>query len=247
MGRWYHSYMTTGERESWNDQADRYRQLGDLLRVIAEDHCGIAVDHTTHQRWREIMGLMTEVDNYVDNRIVTGTGTPEELVAELEAFIRFRDRYPHLAPEVVDQQTWQAMKGTATDIISSFLVLRETQTYEDYMAARRTEAEATAGLFAACATDTVREQPAFYGEFMPILERVGVGACFLDSANDLADDYKSGISSLDPRIGYRLRLLGSAFREALPEIGVARHGRVFRELGRAAFIHAGRHLQKAIK
>lgn len=236
-----------GDFERWNTEADRYHQLGDLLKVIAERSCGVAVDDTTHRRWREIMGLMTEVDSYVDERLVRGLGSREELVDELTRFDRFRKSYPSLAPEFMTGRAWSETSQTAFRVIDAFGELRQAATFDEYVQWRREEAEVTADLFAACATDEVRDQAEFHGQFMPILRRVGAGACFLDSAKDLADDYRAGISILEPRPTYRARLLLASVREVLPEARLVLSPQIRRELGRAAVLHAGRHLRKSLQ
>lgn len=230
--------------EYWNEDADKYRQLADLLRAIAEEHCDTPIDTTTHIRWREAMALMTEVDAYIDDRIVPGINTEEDIVAELESFDRFRERYPHITPEVLGEKTWREWEQAARTTVGHFQILATATTYEKYVEHRTNEAIATTRLFSVCASDEVKSQPSFNEKFLPTLERISISACLFDSSNDLVNDYYDGKSSLEPSLANRSKLLREALIQGLPQLNILRHGRVRRELGRAAVQHIGRHLQK---
>lgn len=190
--------MNEHKAEYWKDDAEKYRQLADLLRAIAEQYCNTPIDETTRHRWREIVALMMEVDSYIDNRIVPGVSTETKIVEELESFDRFRGRYPHITPEVLGEAVWMRLECTAREIVGHFQLLMEVTSYDEYVQHRTNEAVATAKLFDVCATDVVASNPTFHEKFMPILERLGISACMLDSAYDLANDYKEGKTSLRP-------------------------------------------------
>lgn len=235
--------MESDKTEYWNEHADKYRQLADLLRAIAEQHCDTPIDDTTHFRWRETMALMTEVDAYLDERIVPGLNTEADIVAELESFDRFRGRYPHITPEVLGEKKWREWEVAARNTVGHFQLLAFATTYDEYVEHRTNEAVATVRLFSVCATDEVKSRPSFDDKFIPTLERISVSACLFDSANDLADDYRDGKSSLDPSLSNRGKLMFEAISLGLPQLNMLRHSQVRRELGRAAVQHIGRHIQ----
>jgi hypothetical protein len=228
-------------QEYWNKDADKYRQLADLLRVIAEQHCDTPIDDLTHTRWAEIMSLMVEVDAYVDNTLAPDANVESEVVGELESFARFRGRYPHIAPEALGEMKWNQLEATAREIIDQSHALRDVGSYEDYVEHRSKEAIATARLFEVTATPEVRLNPAFHSRFMATLETLGVGACMLDSANDLGRDYIETKTALEPTLINRGKLFRDAFTRGLSQLDMLRHKSVRRELGRAAIQHAKRH------
>lgn len=118
----------------------------------------------------------------------------------------------------------------------------EAPSYEAYVEHRTNEADATAQLFSVCASADVRANPSFDEEFMPLLKTLARSACMLDSANDLADDYKEGKTILKPSWTNRIKLLREALTQVLPQLEIVRHKAVRREIGRAALLHAGRHM-----
>lgn len=235
--------MSEYDTTYWNRDADQYHQLGDVLRVIAEDYCNVSIDSTTHVRWREMMGLITEVDAYVDDRIVSGEKTEQDMTEELRRFDRFRNRYPHLAPEVVGEDTWRRMEQTARDVVGHFQDLIQATDYDDYVECRTAEALATAELFSVCATEGVKSDPAFEEKFMVRLREMAVSACLLDSANDLPRDVREGRASLSPTLRNRGNLLQESIKLSLPQMDMLRHVSVCREMGRAAILHAARHMK----
>lgn len=236
--------MSENSKEYWNENADKYRQLADLLRAIAEESCGTPIDELTHTRWAEIMALMVEVDSYVDNPRFGDRNLESEVVIELESFDRFRDRYPHIAPEALGEMKWRQLETTARQIIEQSHALQEVSTYEEYVEHRSKEAIATARLFEVTATREVRLNSSFHSRFMPTLEMLGVGACLLDSANDLSRDYFETKTSLEPTLLNRGKLLRDAFTRGVSQYELLRHQPVRRELGRAALQHIKRHIDQ---
>lgn len=232
--------MEIHNTEYWNDDADKYRQLADLLKVIAEKQCGVLIDATTHARWQDMMGLMTEVDAYIDERIVPGFNTEADIVDELERFDRFRERYPHIAPEAVGEQTWKNMERTAREVVGQFQELAFSETYGEYVEHRRDEAIATAELFSACATDVVKQNPAFEADFMDRLKNMATSACLIDSANDLAKDFHEGRSVLPPTIPHRMHLFYDGVVVGVPQMDMLKHMPICREIGRAAIMRTSR-------
>lgn len=235
--------MNERATEYWNKDAEKYRQLADLLRAIAEQHCSAPIDDTTHNRWREVMALMTEVDAYIDERLVPGINTEDDIVEELESFDRFRGRYPHITPEALGEKTWRQLESAARETVGHFQVLAAVTTYDEYVEYRTKEAIATVSLFNVCATDDVKSNVEFNEKFIPTLEQMSISACMFDSANDLVDDYKEGKASLQPSLLHRVRLLREALTGGLPQMNILRHHEVRREVGRAALLHIGRHAQ----
>lgn len=235
--------MNERDTEPWKEDIDHYRQIGNMFCVIAEDHCRVPIDETTRLRWQEMMPLIMEVDTYIDERIVPGLNTEQDLVDELERFDRFRERYPHLAPEVVGEETWRAMERKAREVVGYFQALAAASTYDEYIAHRSSEGVATAELFAVCATDEVKESPAFGKVFMHGFKQMVVSGCLFDSAGDLPKDVRGGKASLLPSAGNRGRLFYDALKLGLTQVSIMRQKSIRHELGQTALLYVDRHFK----
>jgi hypothetical protein len=239
--------MNEHDMEPWKEDIDHYRQIGNMFCVIAEDHCRVPIDETTRLRWQEMMPLIMEVDTYIDERIVPGLNTEQDLVDELERFDRFRERYPHLAPEVLGQETWRAMEQKAREVVGHFQTLAAASTYDEYVTYRCQEGVATAELFAVCATEGVKLDPAFEKVFMRGFKQMVVSGCLFDSAGDLAKDVRGGKASLLPSTLNRSRLFYDALKLGLTQVGIMRQKSIRHELGQTALLYFDRHFKHQSK
>lgn len=239
----YATYMSEYSTDPWKQDIEHYRQIGRMFCVIAEDHYQVPVDETTRARWPEMMPLIMEVDTYLDEQIVPGLKTEQDLVDELERFDRFRVRYPHLAPELLGESTWRAMEQKAREVVGHFQALAGAVTYEDYLAHRCREGAATADLFAVCASDEVRANPAFRTGFMPAFREMVVSGCLVDSAVDLSKDAPLGVAALAPTARNRGRLFYDALKMGLPHIDIMRQRSIRRQLGQTALLYIERHFK----
>ena len=233
--------MSEHDTTPWRNDIDHYRQIGDMFAVIAESHYGVVIDSVTRARWQEMMPLIGEVDTYVDERIVPGLNTEQDLVDELESFHRFRGRYPHLAPDVLGESRWRAMERVARRAVDAFVSLSQVTTYEEYVYFRRSEGEDTAELFAVCASDKVAMSPAFTKGFLPAFKQMVVSGCLVDSAGDLPQDVKEGKALLAPTLTNRTRLLFDAAKIGVEHLAIVRHRSVRQALGRTATQYFERH------
>jgi hypothetical protein len=239
----YAKYMGEHDTEPWKRDLDHYRQIGHMFCVIAEDHCQVPIDETTRLRWEEMMPFIMEVDTYLDERIVPGLNTEQDLVDELERFDRFRARYPHLAPEVLGEKKWRAMEQKAREVVDHFQALAGASTYEEYLMYRCREGAATAELFDVCASDEVRTNPAFEAVFMRGFRDMVVSGCLFDSAGDLSKDAHSGMTALAPTFRNRGRLFYDAVKKGFPHLDIMRHQSIRHELGQTALLYVDRHFK----
>lgn len=168
----------------WDDRAPAYRKSGDLAVAIATQHHGLDIDISTHQRWRQLMGLMREVDTWADET----TSTAEEVCAGLANFDDFKELYPQLAPEVLEPETQAALLRRTARILQLGGQAAQAVSVERFVALRIAEARESVNLFEDTATPHVTEQPRFAAEFMPTLRALGEAATLWDSLIDGKQD-----------------------------------------------------------
>jgi len=219
-----------------DETASYYPQLADLLTSVATSHCNVAIDQTTHSRWRDVMGLMRDVDTNAD------AGLDRSVISDqLATFEQLNERYPSLNPELLGPETHQALQHRALHILQIGRLISLQDSPRRYTMLRSAEARHTAHLFSDSATNAVQQQPTFKHSFMPLLERMAISATLLDSAVDAGKDFAGGKITLRLRPHDRLRILGSAFREAIPVVPAAAHAPVLGQLGVSAYLHLKRH------
>jgi len=231
--------MNNSETQTFtlDDTAGYYPQLADLLTSVAASHCDVAIDQTTHMRWRDIMGLMRDVDTNAD------AGLDRSIITDqLATFDQLSEHYPSLNPESLGPKTHQALQHRALHILRIGSLISLQDTLRRYTLLRGSEARHTAYLFSDSATDAVQQQPAFKHSFMPLLERMAISATLLDSVVDAGKDFAGGKITLQLRSIDRLKILGLASREAIPVIPAAAHISVLGQLSISAFLHMKRHL-----
>jgi hypothetical protein len=187
-------------RDPWDSNYLYYPQLADLLNSVAHEHCGVEVDETTLLRWRDLMGIMREIDTQADDSGVDH----DEILRQMESFERFEERYPHITPDAIGQETFSQLLMRTRKILKLGEQVARATTDSRYVKLRAGEALHTAEVFRDSATHYVVDQSAFGNSFMPLLRRMAVLSCFIDSAHDLKKDYAEGKSVLQPL--YRTRL-----------------------------------------
>lgn len=185
--------------EPIDDRARAYMKLGDMVTAIARRHTHIDVDETTAARWRQVMGLMREVDTLADDT----DASAEDVMRSLEDFSNFKDRYPDLAPDATDEHTQQTMLKRTKRILKLGAWAAETISVKRFVALRILEAREAVNLFEDTATEYVAQQPEFSERFMPILRAMGEISTLWDSITDGRTDVKLGRQVLVPDGDYR--------------------------------------------
>lgn len=212
-----------------DDRAHAYRRSGDMVAAIARRHNGIDVDDLTTERWRELMGLMREVDTWADDT----DASREEVLEGLANFELFQERYPHLAPGELDIQAHLSMLRRADHILRVGDLASRELSVRRFMAFRITEATETVNMFEDTATPHVAEQAGFREEFMPTLRALGEAATLWDSLIDGKQDVRDGKQQLRPDREYYVRITGAMLRRV--------------KLGGAALLHFEPNMHIGIK
>ena len=177
-----------------DDRAESFLQVGTVAKKVAESHCGVTVDETTHQRWQQLMGLLREVDTLADD---TST-TDDEVLGRLEDFSEFEDRYPALTMDALGSETRDDLMVRTERLLKLGAQVTQAVSMERFIALRIVEGRGTAGFLDDAATGTVREQPAFGAVFMPVMVSMAVTANLLDSFTDAKMDYRDGKIAHEP-------------------------------------------------
>lgn len=200
----------TANGEVFDDRADAYRKSGDMIAAIARRHYGLDIDDVTHERWRQLMGLMREIDTWADD----GGVTSDEVLIGLAEFDLFRERYPELSPEALDIPTQEAMFLRTARILKLGKYAATETSARRYVALRIIEAREAVNLFSDTATEHVTKQPGFEEEFMPTLRALGEAATLWDSILDGRKDVRTGKQTVKPNIEYYARLAGEMLKRA---------------------------------
>ena len=216
--------------ESWDDNYTYYQQLADLLGSIAHSHSKVDIDEKTLLRWRDLMGIMREIDTEADD----SGAKHSEVLSKLENFEIFEDRYPHIAPNVIGQQTFDRLVSRTQKILKLGEFVSKATVSSRYIKLRTAEAINTAEVFRDGATEHVNSQDRFNNNFMPLLTTMAITSCFIDSAHDLKDDYAEGKSELQPLLSTRLVMATKALTMSNKIVPVVLHGDVFMQTIEAA-------------
>lgn len=211
----------------WDDRAPAYLKSGDLAVAIAKQHHDLDIDATTHERWRQLMALLREVDTWADDTNVTS----EEVHAGLESFDDFKDLYPALAPENLDAEARDRLLRRTDKILKLGHYIAHTDSLTRFITLRIAEARESVNLFEDTATPHVSEQPRFKSEFMPTLRSLGQAATLWDSVIDGWRDSKTGKQILEPNLNYYIRTTGAVLQQGKPA------GKALMHTG--PFIHIG--------
>lgn len=214
----------------WDDRAPAYLKSGDLAVAMATEHYGLDIDDTTHQRWRQLMGLMREVDTWADD-----TGVSPEVVQEgLRDFTSFKVLYPALAPGEVGPETSAALLRRTAKILHLGQYASAAASPRRFVALRIAEARESVNLFEDVATDHVRQQEGFDLQFMPGLRALGEAATLWDSLIDGKSDWRKGDQALKPNPEYyaqttkamlqRTKLGGAALLHVKPLVHLGAKG-----------------------
>ena len=224
------------DTDNWDPTYPAYYQLADVLKSMAQSHAKVNIDDTTLLRWREVMGVMREVDTQYDD---TSTSS-ESILGELRGFERFQNRYPHISPTALGPVTHEHLMSRASRILKLGRFVSEAETPYRYLRLRAAEAVQTVAVFADTATDDVLSQPRFAQKFMPGLRSLGIAAYLLDSAHDISYDYMHNKADLKPTRRFRVQALAASARHTLPFLPMSLHAPVMQELRRAAHIRSDR-------
>lgn len=227
----------------WDERYGSYIQLADLLSVIAQERTGVHIDEPTLGRWRDLMGIMREIDTFADSQ----EDSPAKIEAVLEAlrgFDIFGERYPSITNEAISSDMRRHLLRRTRNILLLGRRAATTTSNRRLVTLRGAEAVQTAEIFADSASPEVLSQENFSGVFMPLLREMGVAACFLDSLHDADDDYQAGQLGKKPTIAYKAWLSAGIMRRVPALVRTCTKPRVLKEIGRAAKIHAGRRMHQ---
>ena len=202
-----------------DDRAEAYRKSGDLVAAIARSHNHLDVDELTVERWRQLMGLMREVDTWADDT----DATREDVLMGLIDFSIFKDRYPALAPGQLKIETHLSLLKRADRILKVGEFASRELSVRRFVALRVIEARETVNMLGDVATPHVAEQPGFDEEFMPVVRALGEAATLWDSLIDGRQDVRAGKQVLEPGAEYHSALTGAMLRRV--------------KLGGAALLH----------
>lgn len=208
-----------------DDRADSFFQIGDLARDIAEIHCDIPIDTTTHQRWRELLGLLREFDTITDDTDISH----EEALRHLAQFDSFSENYPALSPEQLPAHVRTRLLGRVAIILNIGNSLSETKDIDEFIALRVAEGRHTAEMISDCASPETGEHPGFETEFMPIMRSLGVTANLLDSLSDARRDYEAGKISIQPSKEFHLRLAKESYLYSRLGFRALYHGSIIKQ------------------
>lgn len=224
--------MKKGERAEGaplDDRAEAYRKSGDMVAAIARRHNHLDIDDMTLERWRDLMGLMREVDTWADDTDITR----DEVLEGLMSFEQFKDRYSSLAPGQLSVEAHLALLRRANHILKVGEYASRELSPRRFLALRAIEARETVNMLGDTATPHVAEQPGFKEEFLPTMRALGEAATLWDSIIDGRQDVKAGKQALKPRPEYYARLTGGMLRRV--------------KLGGAALLHAEPHKHLMVK
>lgn len=210
-----------------DDRAESFFQIGDLTKLIAEIHCGLDIDDTTHQRWRELLGLLREFDTLVDDTDISH----EDALAHLESFEIFTDRYPSLNPESLPADNRAALLGRTASLLSLGEQISTTRDLDEFVELRVAEGAETSLLLQDSATPEVTSTAEFSGRFLPVMRSLGVTACLLDSISDAKADAREGSLAIPPDRTFYARLGREVTRHAGPGLRALQHPPIIRHFG----------------
>jgi hypothetical protein len=202
-----------------DDRAGAYRRSGNMIAAIARRHNHLDIDEQTEERWRQLMGLMREVDTWADDT----DATRDDVLSGLINSEMFRDRYPDLAPGELSVEAHLALLRRTNHILRVGELASREVSPRRFMVFRIIEARETVNMFGDTATAHVAEQPGFREEFLPTPRALGEAATLWDSLIDGRQDVRAGKQVLRPNPEYYARLTGAMLRRV--------------KLGGAALLH----------
>jgi hypothetical protein len=195
-----------------DDRAESFLRVGTVAKLVAEHHSNVQIDTVTHQRWRDTLGILREVDTYADDVALSD----KEVLHQLEIFSTFSNRYPSLDPTNLGEESHAVMLARVKRILKLGRHIAESQTMSRFIALRIKEGKETAGFLADTATEQVRAQPAFYDDYIPTMESLAVTANLMDSILDGRIDQADGKLAHPANKEYYGALVAHALREARP-------------------------------
>lgn len=216
--------------QSFDNRADGFRQIGDVIRSVAVHHSKVDVDEITHERWRQLMGLMRELDTYNDALTHNWTDSTRSSMRLLtDASSPFFDRYPALFPDTIEPKSYEALVKRARSIINLGQFATATHNLNHFVAIRTLEAKQTANLLYDSASPFVKTQPAFFDSFMPLARSYAIGANFYDTFIDARRDYEQKQLKIKPDTTFYRRVGLLALKHMVPVTKAAFHPAVLKD------------------
>lgn len=216
------------ERELYvfDDRAESFFRVGEVAARIARVHAGVEVDDETHERWRQLMALLREVDTLADDE---GVGR-EDIMSALQEFSLFAPYYPALSPQNDDDSHGRLLARTEKIFRLGDLIARE-QSPTRFTALRIAEGRETANLLDDSASDYVRRQPRFHENFLPAMRSLAISATLLDSVLDARADTAAGKIAIAADAEYFKLLASETIRRSRLGAVALLHGSVLSEFG----------------
>ncbi len=181
-----------------DDRAEPFSKMGNVARAVAENHCDILVDHTTHIRWLQLMGLLREVDTMTDDSHVDN----EEILQRLRDFTEFEERYPALTDDTLGAEARELMLKRTDRILRLGQYASRATSIPRFIALRIVEGREVATLLQDTATHFVSMQPQFNDDFIPTMKSMAITANLVDSVIDAKMDYRDGNLAHEPNIEF---------------------------------------------
>ena len=227
--------MTT---ETYDDRAESFFSVGDVTYEVATKHCGLKVDELTHERWRQLLGLLREVDTMHDDLGVEA----DEVIDRLELFEDFAERYPELTPDKLGQAHDKLLRRTR-QLLKLGAYVSSADSVERFVALRVNEARHTANLLEDSATPETVNQPEFYDSFLPAMQSLGIAASTIDSMLDGRMDLRDGKMSLRPNAEYYAKLGGATLHHMGPGLRSLMSPKIMYEFARMSKMRLDNRLQ----
>lgn len=211
----------------YDDRAESFLHVGDVAYQIATKYCRVEVDEVTHRRWRELLGLLREVDTMHDDLGMTAP----EVIEQLGTFDEFAERYPELAPDRIGEETHQRLIGRTQQLLKIGRYISTADSVNRFVALRVNEGRHTANLLSDSATPKTRRQERFTTSFLPTIQSLGICASTIDSMIDGRMDRRDQKIAVDLTKEYYGKLGGATLRHLFPGMMAPLHPRVLYEFG----------------
>lgn len=169
---------------------------------------GVEVDHTTRERWRDVIGLARGIDTYLDegDRGMLNARTAEVMSALAQPDF-LTEQFPAISLEHLGPTGYQHLCKRAYDILTLNQIIKATDSLSLYAQQRRVEGQLYADLITSVATSAVAVQPGYH-TFCRWLRVTGEITNLGNSFRDIWADYESGEITLRPDYTSRIRLVG---------------------------------------
>lgn len=207
------------------------RRDADLIYQAAIDHCGVDMDEVTHERIRDKIGIMRDIDTYHDQPGSSISGSMELLTDPESPYF---ERYPSLFPDQMEQDSYEEFLRLTRDILLLGKLASAATQLDEFIYYRQFEGQLIGDWFAVSATPYVRQQPAFTENLVPLMQSVAIAGNFFDSFFDAPRDFIKGELHVWPSPTFFQRVGALAIHHAIPALGIVQYPAVRKELALTA-------------